>query len=124
MNISRPRSGCLTDLQPLQQHQNAVNKANNGMVSNVAGKGNPAGGKLTLSSSPNVDIAGNNSASPLNSASVTSPAALTKEARGRVTRSSLGKAPLSLKSCEQVKQTYKVVFFNWYPPKSSKCQIT
>ena len=60
-----------------------------------------------LGSSSNVDTAGNNSASPLTSASVTSPAALTKEARGRVTRSSLGKAPLSLKSCEQVKQTYK-----------------
>ena len=106
--IFRPRSGCLTDLQPLQQHQNhAVNKANNGVVGNVTGKGNPAGGKLMLGSSSNVDTAGNNSASPLTSASVTSPAALTKEARGRVTRSSLGKAPLSLKSCEQVKQTYK-----------------
>ena len=104
----RPRSGCLTDLQPLQQHQNAVNKANNGVVgNNMTGKGNSAAGKLTLSSSSNIDMTtGNNSASPLTSASVTSPAALTKEARGRVTRSSLGKAPLSLKSCEQVPQTY------------------
>ena len=96
----------MTDLQPLQQHQNAVNKANNGMVgNNLTGKGNP--GKLTITSSSNIDMTtGNNSASPLTSASVTSPAALTKEARGRVTRSSLGKAPLSLKSCEQVQQTY------------------
>ena len=95
----------MTDLQPLQQHQNAVNKANNGMVgNNLTGKGNP--GKLTITSSSNIDMTtGNNSASPLTSASVTSPAALTKEARGRVTRSSLGKAPLSLKSCEQVQQT-------------------
>ena len=98
----------MTDLQPLQQHQNAVNKANNGVVgNNMTGKGNSTGGKLTLSSSSNIDMTtGNNSASPLTSASVTSPAALTKEARGRVTRSSLGKAPLSLKSCEQVLQTH------------------
>ena len=95
--IIRPRSGCLTDLQPLQQHQNAVNKANN-----ATGKGNPAGGRS------NVDMTGgNNSSSSLTSASVTSPAALSKEARGRVTRSSLGKAPLSLKSCEQVKLTHQ-----------------
>jgi len=107
---SRPRSGCLTDLQPLQQHQNhAVNKANNGVVGNVTGKGNPAGGKLMLGSSSNVDTAGNNSASPLTSASVTSPAALTKEARGRVTRSSLGKAPLSLKSCEQLQNEFNIL---------------
>ena len=86
---SRPRSGCLTDLQPLQ-HQNAVNKANNGVVGNMTKVGK------------NNEATGNTSASPLTSASVTSPAALTKEARGRVTRSSLGKAPLSLKSCEQV----------------------
>ena len=88
---TRPRSGCLTDLQPLQQQQNSVNKANN----TVAGKTNNSG-KLGSPSS------NDNTASPMDSASVTSPAVLTKEARGRVTRSSLGKAPLSLKSCEQV----------------------
>ena len=67
-----------------------MNKANN----TVAGKTNNSG---KLGSSSN-----DNTASPMDSASVTSPAVLTKEARGRVTRSSLGKAPLSLKSCEQV----------------------
>ena len=77
--------------QPLQQQQNSVNKANN----TVAGKTNNSG-KLGSPSS------NDNTASPMDSASVTSPAVLTKEARGRVTRSSLGKAPLSLKSCEQV----------------------
>ena len=68
-----------------------MNKANN----TVAGKTNNSG-KLGNPSS------NDNTASPMDSASVTSPAVLTKEARGRVTRSSLGKAPLSLKSCEQV----------------------
>ena len=94
---TRPRSGCLTDLQPLQQQQNSVNKANN----TVAGKTNNSG-KLGSPSS------NDNTASPMDSASVTTPAVLTKEARGRVTRSSLGKAPLSLKSCEQVIWTLNI----------------
>merc|ERR1719454_1352480 len=42
---SRPRSGCLTDLQPLQQHQNSVNKANNTVAGKTNNSGNPAGGK-------------------------------------------------------------------------------
>ena len=95
--FTRPRSGCLTDLQPLQQQQNSVNKANN----TVAGKTNNSG-KLGSPSS------NDNTASPMDSASVTTPAVLTKEARGRVTRSSLGKAPLSLKSCEQVIWTLNI----------------
>jgi len=94
---SRPRSGCLTDLQPLQQQQNSVNKANN----TVAGKTNNSG-KLGSPSS------NDNTASPMDSASVTTPAVLTKEARGRVTRSSLGKAPLSLKSCEQLQNEFNI----------------
>ena len=100
---TRPRSGCLTDLQPLQQQQNSVNKANN----TVAGKTNNSG-KLGSPSS------NDNTASPMDSASVTTPAVLTKEARGRVTRSSLGKAPLSLKSCEQVIWTLSLACFSFF----------
>lgn len=37
-----------------------------------------------------------------------SPLAIGKEARGRVTRSSLGKAPLSLKSCEQLQNQFNI----------------
>ena len=101
--FTRPRSGCLTDLQPLQQQQNSVNKANN----TVAGKTNNSG-KLGSPSS------NDNTASPMDSASVTTPAVLTKEARGRVTRSSLGKAPLSLKSCEQVIWTLSLACFSFF----------
>jgi len=63
---SRPRSGCLADLNPTQA----------------------------------------NLASPLGTQATPQPIA--KEARGRVTRSSLGKIPLSLKSCEQLQNEFNI----------------